>query len=168
MEGDTAGNLVYRKTARNFNPMIATADGHHRRSGGTRRGRRAGPGPVHTPGIYVDRIVGAKYEKRIEFRTTARRGAKNECPIREQMASARRAGAARRLLRQPRHRHPDAGRQPHSRRHQGHAAVRERSARHRGLSRPRMRSTPISSTPASRPSPACRGRVSSQRRLASR
>ncbi|WP_312161025.1 CoA transferase subunit A [Phenylobacterium sp.] len=70
--GDAEGNLVYRKTARNFNPMMATAgkvtvaevenlvaigsiDKDH----------------IHTPGIYVDRIVkGAVYEKRIERVTT--------------------------------------------------------------------------------------------------
>jgi 3-oxoacid CoA-transferase subunit A len=69
--GDREGNLVYRKTARNFNPMMATAgkvtlaeverlvdvgelDHDH----------------IHTPGIYVDRIFGgAKFEKRIEQRT---------------------------------------------------------------------------------------------------
>ncbi len=56
-KGDAEGNLVYRKTARNFNPMMATAgkvDG--------RRGRGAGrvggldTDNIHTPGIYVDRI----------------------------------------------------------------------------------------------------------------
>ena len=70
--GDAEGNLVYRKTARNFNPMMATAgkvtvaevenlvaigsiDKDH----------------IHTPGIFVDRIVkGAVYEKRIERVTT--------------------------------------------------------------------------------------------------
>ena len=70
--GDAEGNLVYRKTARNFNPMMATAgkvtvaevenlveigsiDKDH----------------IHTPGIFVDRIIkGAVYEKRIERVTT--------------------------------------------------------------------------------------------------
>jgi 3-oxoacid CoA-transferase subunit A len=69
---DPEGNLVYRKTARNFNPDMATA------------GRvtiaeveeivPAGsfdPDHIHTPGIYVDRIVkGSAYQKRTEFRTT--------------------------------------------------------------------------------------------------
>jgi 3-oxoacid CoA-transferase subunit A len=70
-KGDAMGNLVYRKTARNFNPMMATAaritiaeveqivpvgslDGDH----------------IHTPGIFVKRIFqGVNYEKRIEKRT---------------------------------------------------------------------------------------------------
>lgn len=69
--GDHAGNLVYRRTARNFNPMIAAcgrttvAEVEELRETGT-----IDPDEVHTPGIYVDRIVaGRRYEKRIEFRT---------------------------------------------------------------------------------------------------
>ena len=70
-KGDREGNLVYRKTARNFNPMMATAGKvDHRRGRGDRRDRRARPRPHPHPGIYVDRIVkGATYEKRIEQRT---------------------------------------------------------------------------------------------------
>jgi 3-oxoacid CoA-transferase subunit A len=70
-KGDDAGNLVYRKTARNFNPMMATA------------GKvtvaeveevvpvgALDPDCIHTPGIYVQRMIaGAHYEKRIEKRT---------------------------------------------------------------------------------------------------
>jgi 3-oxoacid CoA-transferase subunit A len=70
-KGDAMGNLVYRKTARNFNPMMATAAkitvaeveelvpvGH------------IDPDQVHTPGIFVKRIFqGVDYEKRIEKRT---------------------------------------------------------------------------------------------------
>src|SRR4249920_2090048 len=70
-KGDKAGNLVYRKTSRNFNPMIATcgkvtvAEVEQLVEIG-----ELDPDQVHTPGIYVDRIIqGAKYEKRIEFRT---------------------------------------------------------------------------------------------------
>jgi len=68
--GDRAGNLVYRRTARNFNPMMATA------------GRvtiaeveelvepgELDPDLVHTPGIYVQRIFCGACEKRIERRT---------------------------------------------------------------------------------------------------
>jgi len=76
-KGDAEGNLVYRKTARNFNPMMATA------------GRvtvaeveqivpvgSLDPDQIHTPGIYVQRIIqGARYEKPIEFRTVRKRGA---------------------------------------------------------------------------------------------
>jgi len=75
--GDTEGNLVYRKTARNFNPMMATA------------GRitvaeveelvevgELEPDHVHTPGIYVQRIVRCSgYAKKIENRTVRKRPA---------------------------------------------------------------------------------------------
>ena len=69
--GDKAGNLVYRKTARNFNPMIATAGRitlaeveHLVEIGGI------DPETVVTPGIYVQYIFqGKNYEKRIERRT---------------------------------------------------------------------------------------------------
>ena len=70
--GDAEGNLVYRKTARNFNPMMATA-------GKVTVAEVENLVPVgaidkdhiHTPGIFVDRIVkGAVYEKRIERVTT--------------------------------------------------------------------------------------------------
>ena len=71
-KGDQAGNLIYRKTARNFNPMIATcgtvtiAEVEELVEVG-----ELDPDLVHTPGIYVDRIVlGSGYEKRIEKRTT--------------------------------------------------------------------------------------------------
>ncbi|NRA72063.1 MAG: CoA transferase subunit A [Gammaproteobacteria bacterium] len=69
-KADTMGNLVYRNTAMNFNPMMATAgkitvveveeivaagelDPHH----------------IHTPGIYVNRVIKGTFEKRIEQRT---------------------------------------------------------------------------------------------------
>jgi 3-oxoacid CoA-transferase A subunit len=71
-KGDRNGNLIFKGTARNFNPMMATA------------GRitiaeveelvepgELDPNHIHTPGIYVDRIfVGTQYEKRIEQKTT--------------------------------------------------------------------------------------------------
>jgi 3-oxoacid CoA-transferase subunit A len=71
-KADSAGNLVFRKTARNFNPVMATAgritvaeveevvpDG------------ALGSDAIHTPGIFVDRVVlCGPYEKRIEQRTT--------------------------------------------------------------------------------------------------
>ncbi|TPW08453.1 MAG: 3-oxoacid CoA-transferase subunit A [Alphaproteobacteria bacterium] len=75
-KGDAEGNLVFRKTARNFNPMMATA------------GKVCvaeveeivpvgsfDPDQIHTPGIYVDRIVQATFEKRIEQRTVRKREA---------------------------------------------------------------------------------------------
>ena len=70
-KADTYGNLVYRKTARNFNPMVATA------------GKitvveveeivqpgELDPDEIHTPGIYVDRLILGSFEKKIEQRTT--------------------------------------------------------------------------------------------------
>ena len=75
-KADEAGNLVFRKTARNFNPMMATA------------GKvtvaeveeivppgALDPDHIHTPGIYVHRIVAGKFQKRIEQRTTRAREA---------------------------------------------------------------------------------------------
>lgn len=73
-KGDKFGNLVYRKTARNFNPMAATA------------GRitiaeveelvevgELDPDEIHTPGVFVQRIFqGKNYQKRIEQRTVSR------------------------------------------------------------------------------------------------
>lgn len=70
--GDHQGNLIYNKTARNFNPVMATA------------GRvtiaevdrivptgALDPDHIHTPGIYVQRLLQGPHEKRIEQRTTA-------------------------------------------------------------------------------------------------
>ena len=75
-KGDRLGNLVYRHTARNFNPMMAMA--------GTITVAEVEelvepgelePDHVHTPGIFVHRIFqGERYEKRIEQRTVRKRG----------------------------------------------------------------------------------------------
>jgi 3-oxoacid CoA-transferase subunit A len=72
---DTAGNLMFRKTARNFNPIMATAsavtvaEAEEVVEAGT-----FDPDCIHTPGIYVDRVVlSTVNEKRIEKRTTRRR-----------------------------------------------------------------------------------------------
>ncbi len=69
--GDTAGNLVYRRTTRNFNPMMATAatttiaEVEHLVEAGQIAGDH-----VHTPGIFVQRILqGAAYSRKIEKRT---------------------------------------------------------------------------------------------------
>ena len=87
-KGDAQGNLVFRKTARNFNPMIATcgkvcvAEVEEIVPVGS-----LDPDQVHVPGIYVDRIVqGASYEKRIEFRTVAGANTGKESPLRTAMA----------------------------------------------------------------------------------
>ncbi|NNF02755.1 MAG: CoA transferase subunit A [Bacteroidia bacterium] len=70
-KGDTHGNLIYRGTARNFNPMMATAgkitiaEVEELVEPG-----ELDPNFIHTPGIYVQRIFkGVNYEKRIEQRT---------------------------------------------------------------------------------------------------
>nr|WP_281417346.1 CoA transferase subunit A [Plastoroseomonas hellenica] len=75
-KGDTEGNLVYRKTARNFNPVMATASRmtiaqveHHVPAGSM------DPDQIHTAGIFVKRMIAlpAGYEKRIENRTVRKR-----------------------------------------------------------------------------------------------
>jgi 3-oxoacid CoA-transferase subunit A len=73
-KADTEGNLVFRRTARNFNPMMAAA------------GKvcvaeveeivpvgSLDPDGIHTPGIYVDRLIQGTFEKRIEQRTVRKR-----------------------------------------------------------------------------------------------
>jgi 3-oxoacid CoA-transferase subunit A len=74
-KGDTAGNLIYRSTARNFNPMMAMAgritiaEVEHLVPAG-----ELDPDQIHTPGIYVHRIFqGTNYEKRIEQRTVRKK-----------------------------------------------------------------------------------------------
>jgi 3-oxoacid CoA-transferase subunit A len=73
-KADGAGNLVFRKTARNFNPMMATAgkkcvvEVEHIVPTGT-----LDPDHIHTPGIYVDRLILGTFEKRIEQRTIRQR-----------------------------------------------------------------------------------------------
>jgi 3-oxoacid CoA-transferase subunit A len=74
-KGDTAGNLIYKATARNFNPMMAMA--------GTITIAEVeelvpvgelDPNEIHTPGVFIQRIFqGDKFEKRIEQRTTRSR-----------------------------------------------------------------------------------------------
>ncbi|MCG9696180.1 CoA transferase subunit A [Shewanella sp. Isolate11] len=69
-KADTMGNLVFRKTAANFNPMMATAgkitvvEAEHIVEPG-----ELDPDHIHTPGIYVDRLIQGSFEKRIEQRT---------------------------------------------------------------------------------------------------
>ena len=69
-KGDKFGNLIFRKTARNFNPMIATAgkitvaEVEELVEVGT-----LDPDQIHTPGVFIQRIFQAKQEKRIEFKT---------------------------------------------------------------------------------------------------
>lgn len=76
-KGDTEGNLIYRKTARNFNPMMATAG----RITVAEVEELVEPGEldpdcIHTPGIFVQRIIkGEQYVKAIEQRTVRKRSA---------------------------------------------------------------------------------------------
>jgi 3-oxoacid CoA-transferase subunit A len=70
-KGDRWGNLIYRKTSRNFNPMMATAADYviAEVEELVELGQLS-PDQVHTPGIFVDAIFqGSNYEKRIERRT---------------------------------------------------------------------------------------------------
>ena len=74
-KGDTAGNLIFKGTARNFNPLMAmagkitVAEVEELVPAG-----ELDPNQIHTPGIFVQRIFqGEKYEKRIEQRTTRKR-----------------------------------------------------------------------------------------------
>ena len=74
-KGDAEGNLIYRKTARNFNPIMATAG----RTTVAEVEEIVDVGAleadfIHTPGIFVQRIIKGKFEKRIEQRTTRERG----------------------------------------------------------------------------------------------
>ena len=71
-KGDSEGNLVFRKTARNFNPMMATAGKVTVAEVEELVGAgELDPDAIHTPGIYVQRIFqGSGYEKRIERVTT--------------------------------------------------------------------------------------------------
>jgi 3-oxoacid CoA-transferase len=88
-KGDKSGNLIYRKTSRNFNPMIATcgkvcvAEVEELLEAG-----ELDPDDIHTPGIFVDRIMqGSKYEKRIEFRTVQGSGSEQKAnPVRDLLA----------------------------------------------------------------------------------
>ena len=91
-KGDTEGNLVYRKTARNFNPMMATAgkvtvaEVEH-----LVQPAKSIPTRSITPGIYVQRIVHVPdAPKRIEQRTVRKRACRRETPMpwtRDQMAA---------------------------------------------------------------------------------
>ena len=71
-KGDDTGNLIYRKTARNFNPMVATcgkvcvAEVEELVPRGS-----LDPDGIHTPGIFVQRIIQGQHEKRIEQRTVS-------------------------------------------------------------------------------------------------
>jgi 3-oxoacid CoA-transferase subunit A len=74
-KGDRWGNLVYRKTTRNFNPVMATAaDYVIAEVEELVEAGQLDPDQVHTPGIFVDAIFQGKFEKRIERRTVRKKG----------------------------------------------------------------------------------------------
>ncbi|MGR3717939.1 MAG: CoA transferase subunit A [Thermohalobaculum sp.] len=71
-KGDDAGNLIYRKTARNFNPMVATCGKVCIAEVEELVPRGAlDPDHIHTPGIFVQHIIAGEHEKRIEQRTVS-------------------------------------------------------------------------------------------------
>jgi len=73
-KGDRWGNLVYRKTTRNFNPVMATAaDYVIAEVEELVETGQLDPDQVHTPGIFVDAIFQGKFEKRIERRTVRKK-----------------------------------------------------------------------------------------------
>jgi 3-oxoacid CoA-transferase subunit A len=82
-KGDTEGNLIYRKTARNFNPNMATAG----RITVAEVEQLVEPGvldpdAIHTPGIFVQRIInGSPYQKKIEKRTVRARKEKSNAVV---------------------------------------------------------------------------------------
>jgi len=97
--GDRWGNLVYRKTARNFNPMMATAADHVIAE--VEELVESGELPadqVHTPGIFVNAIFqGANYIKRIEKRTVRKAGEVVAMPLSDEQKKER---IARRIARE--------------------------------------------------------------------
>ena len=170
-KADKSGNLVFRRTARNFNPAAAMAgkttvvEVEEIVETGT-----FDPDAVHLPGIYVHRIVlNAHPEKRIEKRTLSEKtGSLKMAWTHDQMAAKRRrrncrtaststwASACRRWW-------------PTSSTRTSRSGCRARTAcLASARSRPKTKSTPTSSTPASRPSPRCRVPASSARTTASR
>jgi len=88
-KGDKSGNLIFSKNLTELQPDDRHLwHGLRRRGRATRRVGELDPDQIHTPGIFVDRIIqGGKYEKRIEFCTVQGSAtAKKENPIRELMA----------------------------------------------------------------------------------
>jgi 3-oxoacid CoA-transferase subunit A len=130
-KGDPEGNLVYRKTARNFNPVMATAA--RMTVAEVEQVVELGsidPDHIVTPGIFVKRLIKLdRVDNRIEQ-------PEEDC---DHGMDTRRDGRPRRpriagrVLREFGHRHSDPGGQPHPARHGHRPAERERHARHRPL-----------------------------------
>ena len=150
-KGDRWGNLIYRKTARNFNPVMATAADYviaeveelvelGDAAAGIRCTRR------EFSWTRFSRAQTTRSASKREQCGSAheRRGERHGRPENRQAGTdrpARRAGVARRLLRESRHRHADAGGQLYSGGHGSRAAIGKRHARRRPVSLSKARKT---------------------------
>ena len=136
-KGDKAGNLVYRETVAQLQSDDRDVrQGHRRGSRGARR-RRAARSRMRSIRRASTSIASCRALRTKSGSSSARwpgTASKKDSPMRELMARRAAHGAARRLLRQSRHRHSDDGREFHSAGHQRHAAIGERPARHRPVS----------------------------------
>ncbi len=136
-KGDTAGNLVFRRTSRNFAPMmcqaarVTVAEVEQLVPAGS-----IDPDAVHVPGIFVKRLFQGPVLREAHREAHAERlGPGRDRPEADPHRQARRARDEGRRLRQPRHRHADARRQLRARGRLDRAALRERHARRGPLSR---------------------------------
>ena len=155
-KGDRHGNLVFRDSARNFNPLAAMcgrvtiAEVEELVEPG-----ELDPDDVHMPGVYVQRVVALTPEqaadKRIEKRTVrprepprrpqdGRHG--DESWTREEMAARAAAELTDGVLRQPRHRAADPGAELRRRRRRARAAVARTASSASAPTRTRARRTP--------------------------
>ena len=129
-KGDRAGNLVYRKTARNFNPVMATAARHT---------IAEVEQLVDAGAIEPDRRPHARHLREAhpagpDIREAHRETDGDAMDKRDRIVRRIARELQGRRLRQPRHRHADAGGQLHAAGHRDHAALRERHARRRAVS----------------------------------
>ena len=137
-KADKSGNLVFRRTARNFNPAVAMAGKitvveveEIVETGTLRPGRRAPAGHLRAP-HRAQRHPREAHREAHDHRARARkRRSLTMAWTHDQMAARAAQELAGRLLRQPRHRPADAGGQLRRPEHRGLAAKRERHARHR-------------------------------------
>ena len=141
-KGDRHGNLVYRDSARNFNPLAAMcgrvtiAEVEELVEPG-----ELDPNHVHTPGVFVQRVVRAdpgagRRQADREASTRSGRHGQGDAEMswtREQMAARAASELTDGSLREPRHRAADAGAQLRRRRRRAGAAVGERHPRRRRL-----------------------------------
>jgi 3-oxoacid CoA-transferase subunit A len=110
-KADETGNAIFRKTARNFNQpaamcgKVCVMEVEEIVPTGS-----LDPDLIHLPGIYVHRLIQGEHEKRIEQRTVAQAGGSYALGS-QPNGRPRSAGARRRHVCEPRHRHSDAGRE---------------------------------------------------------